>query len=67
MNANGSVYKRCGCRQEGGDRKLGPLCPRLSKPGHESWYIALDVPSARGGASGSVAVAIRRAPRRGRP
>jgi integrase len=49
MDANGSVYKRCGCRQEGSNRKLGPGCPKLSKPGHGSWYIALDVPSACGG------------------
>lgn len=48
MNANGSVYKRCGCRHEDSARKLGALCPKLSKPGHGSWYIALDAPTARG-------------------
>lgn len=49
MKANGSVYKRCGCREAISARKLGPRCPKLSRPGHGSWYIALDVPSARGG------------------
>jgi hypothetical protein len=38
------VYVRCGCRGEHGRQKAG-RCPRISAPGHGSWYYAFDLPS----------------------
>jgi integrase len=45
---NGSVYRRCGCRDQGTGRLLGAGCPGLSLPGHGSWYFSADMPSASG-------------------
>jgi len=45
---NGSVYRRCGCRDQGSGRLLGAGCPGLSLPGHGSWYFSADMPSASG-------------------
>ncbi|MGX1668148.1 tyrosine-type recombinase/integrase [Streptomyces sp. NPDC055400] len=48
MNHNrhtlGRIYRRCGCRGEGG-KQLGPRCPRLTAdPHYGSWALAIDVP-----------------------
>lgn len=42
---NGSVYRRCGCRDENTGRLLGPRCPGLRSPEHGSWYFSTDLPS----------------------
>jgi hypothetical protein len=40
---SGSVFARCGCRDEGGGRR-GASCPQLGETGHGSWYFSLDLP-----------------------
>ena len=45
---HGSVYRRCGCRDEATGRLLGARCPGLSSPAHGSWYFSADLPSAAG-------------------
>ena len=45
---HGSVYRRCGCRDEAAGRLLGAHCPGLSSPDHGSWYFSADLPSAAG-------------------
>ena len=45
---HGSVYRRCGCRDEATGRLLGAGCPGLRSPGHGSWYFSADLPSAAG-------------------
>ena len=42
----GSVYRRCGCRDEFTGRLLGARCPGLGSPLHGSWYFSADLPSA---------------------
>jgi len=44
----GSVYRRCGCRDEATGRLLGARCPGVSSPGHGSWYFSADLPSTAG-------------------
>jgi hypothetical protein len=44
--SGGSVYPRCGCRDEQG-RQLGVGCPRLGDPGHGSWSFEVRVPGPR--------------------
>jgi integrase len=44
----GSVYRRCGCRDEFTGRLLGARCPGLGSPLHGSWYFSADLPSAAG-------------------
>jgi integrase len=46
---SGSVFKRCGCRDEVSGRLLGTRCPRLGSGRHGSWYFSADLPSAAGG------------------
>ena len=47
--AEGSVYKRCACRDDAG-AKLGTKCPRLRRPGggwspnHGNWAYQLELP-----------------------
>jgi len=49
MNGNlDIVYKRCGCVSEDTGRQLVGRCPRLAKPGHGSWYYALQVKTVGG-------------------
>jgi hypothetical protein len=43
---HGSVYRRCGCRDEATGRLLGACCLGLGSPGHGSWYFSADLPSA---------------------
>ena len=45
---HGSVYRRCGCRDEITGRLLGARCAGLRAPGHGSWYFSADFPSASG-------------------
>jgi hypothetical protein len=45
---NGSVYRRCGCRDENTGRLLGARCPGLRSAGHGSWYFSADLPAAAG-------------------
>ena len=37
MPNEGTVYKRCGCRDADTGRQLGTACPQLRKPRHGSW------------------------------
>jgi integrase len=52
--AEGSVYKRCSCRDEQ-DLKLGTRCPKLRRPGgswsptHGRWGYQLELPPKPGG------------------
>ena len=45
---HGSLYRRCGCRDEATGRLLGARCPGLGSPSHGSWYFSADLPSATG-------------------
>jgi len=45
---HGSVYRRCGCRDESNGRLLGAGCPGLRLPGHGSWYFSAELPSPSG-------------------
>lgn len=45
---HGSVYRRCGCREEYTGRLLGARCPGLNSGGHGSWYFSIGLPSAAG-------------------
>jgi hypothetical protein len=38
MANTGVIFKRCGCRSDGG-RRLERSCPQLSERGHGSWYF----------------------------
>ncbi|GAA2021146.1 tyrosine-type recombinase/integrase [Catenulispora yoronensis] len=45
----GSIFKRCGCRIPGTDKKRGSQCPALTRRGHGSWYLATDLPAGPSG------------------
>lgn len=45
---HGSVFKRCGCRDQITSRLLGTRCPKLGSARHGSWYFSADLPSAAG-------------------
>jgi len=45
---HGSVFKRCGCRDQESSRLLGTRCPKLRSPRHGSWYFSADLPPAAG-------------------
>jgi hypothetical protein len=45
---HGSVFKRCGCRNQATGRLLGASCPTLRSARHGSWYFSADLPSAVG-------------------
>ncbi len=47
--AQGSVYKRCGCRDAATGRRKGPGCDLLRRPGHGSWYLSLEIPAGAAG------------------
>ena len=44
----GSVYRRCGCRDENTGRLLGASCLGLRSAEHGSWYFSADLPAAAG-------------------
>ncbi|MCM4083044.1 tyrosine-type recombinase/integrase [Paractinoplanes hotanensis] len=37
---NDGIFKRCGCTDATTGRRCAERCPRLSEPGHGSWYFA---------------------------
>ncbi|WP_220140236.1 site-specific integrase [Kitasatospora acidiphila] len=43
MHGNGTVYKRCGCRDPRSKRQLGTKCPKFAQRGHGAWYVSLPV------------------------
>jgi hypothetical protein len=45
---HGSVFRRCGCRDEETGKLLGARCPGLRSPRHGSWYFSADLPSPSG-------------------
>jgi len=45
---HGSVYRRCGCRDESTGRLLGARCPGLRSLRHGRWYSSADLPSGTG-------------------
>jgi integrase len=45
---HGSVFKRCGCRDEQTGGLLGARCAKLGWQRHGSWYFSADLPSAPG-------------------
>ncbi len=45
---HGSVFRRCGCRDQTTGRLLGVRCPKLKSARHGSWYFSADLPSAAG-------------------
>lgn len=48
MDTSGSVFRRCGCRDQAIGKLLGVRCPQLRSPRHGSWYFSVDLPSAAG-------------------
>jgi len=54
--AGGSVFRRCGCRDQATGRLLGARCPELNVRPHGTWYFSAELPSSSG---------IRRRVRRG--
>ncbi|MCW2752121.1 MAG: phage integrase, partial [Aeromicrobium sp.] len=40
----GTVFKRCGCRDEGG-QLLGAGCPRLTGKNHGAWSYKVELPA----------------------
>jgi integrase len=44
----GSVFRRCGCRDQVSGRLLGARCPGLSSRRHGTWYFSVGLPSAAG-------------------
>ena len=45
---HGSVFRRCGCRDQRTGRLLGASCPRLRSSRHGSWYFSAELPSPAG-------------------
>lgn len=48
MSGKGSVYQRCGCRNEATGMPWGSACPLLADAGHGSRYFAIDLPRPAG-------------------
>jgi integrase len=46
---HGSVFRRCGCRDQVTGRLLGARCPKLSGVRHGTWYFSAELPSPAGG------------------
>jgi integrase len=42
------VFHRCGCTDQVTGRQLAGRCPRLTEPGHGSWYYAVQVTTVGG-------------------
>src|SRR5688572_15791337 len=45
---DGSVYRRCGCRDRTTGRQLGSGCPRWTDPAHGRWYFAVQISTPTG-------------------
>ncbi|MDT7805722.1 MAG: hypothetical protein QOI78_9155, partial [Actinomycetota bacterium] len=41
--ADGSVYRRCSCRDEN-KKSLGGACPKLANKRHGQWYFRIELP-----------------------
>ncbi|OHV23951.1 integrase [Parafrankia soli] len=54
-NPNGSIFKRCGCREPQTRRQLGNSCPKLRRKNgtwsshHGTWHYRVDLPPAADG------------------
>src|SRR6266496_4272118 len=44
----GSVFRRCGCRDQATGRLLGARCPGLASWRHGTWYLSMELPSSAG-------------------
>src|SRR5258708_15327410 len=44
----GSVFRRCGCRDQVTGRLLGARCPGFSSRRHGTWYFSVEPPSPAG-------------------
>jgi hypothetical protein len=44
----GSVFRRCGCRDQGTGDGEAASCPELGSGQHGSWHFSVDLPSGRG-------------------
>lgn len=45
---HGSVFRRCGCRDQATGRLLGARCPELRSRRHGTWYFSVELPSPAG-------------------
>jgi integrase len=45
---HGSVFRRCGCRDQATGRLLGARCRGLRSRRHGTWYFSVDLPSGAG-------------------
>jgi len=45
---HGSVFRRCGCRDQASGRLLGAQCPGLRSRRHGTWYLSVELPSPAG-------------------
>jgi integrase len=45
---SGSVFRRCGCRDQATGRLLGARCPGLGSWRHGTWYLSMELPSSAG-------------------
>jgi integrase len=45
---HGSVFRRCGCRNQATGRLLGARCPELRSRRHGTWYFSAELPSQGG-------------------
>jgi len=45
---HGSVFRRCGCRDQATGRLLGARCPELRSRRHGTWYFSAELPSLTG-------------------
>ena len=45
---HGSVFRRCGCRDQATGRLLGAGCPELGSRRHGTWYFSVELPSPAG-------------------
>jgi hypothetical protein len=46
---HGSVFRRCGCRDQATGRLLGARCPELRSRRHSTWYFSTETTSASSG------------------
>lgn len=49
---DGSVYRRCGCRDRTTGRQLSSWCPRWTDPMHGCWYFAVQISTPTGRSAG---------------
>ncbi len=45
---HGSVFRRCGCRDQATGRLIGASCPELRSRRHGTWYFSSELPSPAG-------------------